>query len=128
MTALVAPSSVEHDFGYDMVNQNIEYVTPLSGSYLYEYDGDRRLVTVKFPSFASSGRRIDNVYSQGRLGQTQTVEGGVVKDTTDFAYNAGGMLASVTKGAEAIAYGYDGSLLTSDIRTPGATEFQAVVS
>jgi len=108
MTALVTPSEVEHDFLYDLLNQNTEYVTPLSGSYSYTYDQNRRLTAIDFPS----GRQIENVFDQGRLVQTVTPEGNI-----DFTYNAGGLLDSMSRGTESVAYTYDGSVVTSEVRT-----------
>ncbi|MBW1981854.1 MAG: hypothetical protein JRJ12_11595 [Deltaproteobacteria bacterium] len=105
MTMLTNPGSITHSFGYNKVNLNSSYETPLSGSYTYVYDRDRRLVQVNFPS----GRQIINIYSNGRLEEMQTPEGNV-----DLSYSCGTRMDSVSKGAESISYGYDGSLVISE--------------
>jgi YD repeat-containing protein len=105
MTVLTNPSIVNHGFGYNKVNLNSSYQTPLSGSYSYVYDKDRRLKQTSFPS----GNQIDNVYANGRLEQIRTPEGNI-----DFTYLCGEKVGSITKGTEAIAYEYDGKLVTSE--------------
>jgi RHS repeat-associated protein len=105
MTVLTNPATISHGFGYNKVNLNSSYTTPLSGSYGYVYDKDRRLKQVNFPS----GKQINNVYANGRLEEIQTPEG-----TIDLTYLCGTKVGSITKGAERIAYGYDGSLVTSE--------------
>jgi RHS repeat-associated protein len=105
MTVLTNPATVSHAFGYNKVNLNSSYTTPLSGSYSYGYDKDRRLKQINFPS----GEQITNVYANGRLEQIQTPDGNV-----NLAYVCGTKVASITKGTEGIAYGYDGSLITSE--------------
>jgi RHS repeat-associated protein len=104
MTALTNPSTINHGFGYNKVNLNSSYQTPLSGSYSYSYDRDRRLLQINFPS----GKQIKNIYDRDRIIQTQTPEGNI-----DFIYLCGTKVGSITKGTEAIIYGYDGSLVTS---------------
>jgi uncharacterized protein RhaS with RHS repeats len=79
--------------------------TPLSGSYAYIYDKDRRLKQVNLPS----GKQITNVYANGKLEEIRTPEG-----TIDLAYLCGTKVDSITQGTERIAYGYDGSLVTSE--------------
>ncbi|MBI9085486.1 MAG: hypothetical protein JEZ11_17955 [Desulfobacterales bacterium] len=105
MTGLTVPSGVEHRFFYTGVNLNSEYETPISGSYTYLYDRDRRLTEKIFPS----GQRIVNVYDPARLIQIQTPEGNI-----DFTYLCANTIGSVTQGTESIAYTYDGSLVTSE--------------
>ncbi|MDD5707848.1 MAG: hypothetical protein PHR35_18165, partial [Kiritimatiellae bacterium] len=85
--------------------------TPISGSYLYTYDPDRRLVQTDFPS----GRRVQNVFANGRLDHIVTTN--PPEDTVSFGYYGDGRLKSVSKGTEAATYGYDGDLLTSDTRS-----------
>jgi len=77
MTVLTNPVLVNHNFGYNGVNRNTLFQTPLSGSYSYVYDKDRRLVQTNFPS----GRQINNIYDTIRLSQIQTPEGNI-----DFTY------------------------------------------
>ena len=57
MTLLTNPSDIDHGFGYNTVNLKNSYRTPLSGSYSYIYDKDRRLVRTNFPS----GSQINNI-------------------------------------------------------------------
>jgi len=44
LTLLTNPGGIEHGFGFNSVNRNSSYQTPLSGSYSYVYDKDRRLI------------------------------------------------------------------------------------
>jgi RHS repeat-associated protein len=115
MTVLVNPAGTEHRFGFNQVNRNSSYTTPLSGSYSYVYDKDRRLVQTHFPS----GSQISNIYEEGRLVQTQTPEGSI-----DYSYLCGTKIESITKGTESIAYEYDGKLITSE--TIGGTLGQSL--
>jgi RHS repeat-associated protein len=105
MTVLTTPSTIDHGFGYNRVNLNSTYQAPISGTYSYVYDRDRRLTQINFPS----GLQINNIYNNGRLAQIQTPEGNI-----DFTYYCANMVESITKGAEAITYGYDGQLVTSE--------------
>jgi RHS repeat-associated protein len=105
MTVLINPAGTEHRFGFNTVNRQNSYATPLSGSYTYVYDRDRRLIQTDFPS----GARIGNIYENGRLVQTQTPEGDI-----DYSYSCGTKIDSITKTAESIIYGYDGKLVISE--------------
>jgi len=105
MTVLTNPSTIDHTFGFNNVNLNSSYQTPLSGSYSYVYDKDRRLKQTNFPS----GNQINNVYANGRLEQIQTPEGNI-----DFTYVCSTKVGSITKGTESITYRYDGKLVTSE--------------
>jgi RHS repeat-associated protein len=105
MTILTNPLNIDHVFGYNAVNQNTTYQTPLSGSYGYVYDKDRRLTQINFPS----GNHIKNIYDATQLTQIQAPEGNI-----DITYLFGSHVHSVTKGSEAVTYGYDGRLLTSE--------------
>jgi RHS repeat-associated protein len=105
MTVLNNPADVDHVFGYNRVNKNSSYTAPLSGTYQYTYDRDRRLVQVAFPS----GDVVNNVYDATRLMKIQTPEGDI-----DFSYECGEKIRSITKSAESISYAYDGSLVASE--------------
>ncbi|MBC8233690.1 putative Ig domain-containing protein [bacterium] len=105
MTVLTNPSLVGHGFGYNKVNLNGTYQAPISGSYSYVYDKDRRLVQTNFPS----GKQINNIYDTIRLDQIQTPEGDI-----DFTYFCGTKVESIDNGTDVITYGYDGSLITSE--------------
>ena len=63
MTVLTNPAGIDHQFGFNKVNRNSSYKTPLTGNYSDVYDKDRRLIQTKFPS----GRQINNTYENGRL-------------------------------------------------------------
>ncbi|NQT70398.1 MAG: hypothetical protein HQ552_12545 [Desulfobacteraceae bacterium] len=108
MTVLTNPSTIDHGFGFNLVNLKSSYTTPISGSYSYIYDKDRRLIQTNFPA----GDQINNVYANGRLEQVQTPEGNI-----DYAYLCNTKVESITKGTESIAYGYDGKLVTSETFT-----------
>ena len=105
MTVLTNPSTIDHGFGYNGVNLNNSYETPLSGNYSYVYDKDRRLVQTNFPS----GKQINNIYDKTRLVQIQTPEGNI-----DLSYLCGTKVGSITNATDAITYGYDGKLVTSE--------------
>ena len=81
---------------------------PLSGSYRYSYDRERKLTSILFPS----GREVVHTYARGSLTGISTPEG-----VTGFSYSCGSVPGEVTRGAEKITYVYDGSLLTGDTRT-----------
>ncbi len=108
MTVLTNPSSIQHGFGYNAVNLKSSYQTPISGTYSYVYDKDRRLIQTNFPS----GRQIRNIYDTIQLSQVQTPEGNI-----DYNYLCGTKVESIAKGAEAITYVYDGKLVTSETLT-----------
>ncbi|MDY6792391.1 MAG: Ig-like domain-containing protein, partial [Thermodesulfobacteriota bacterium] len=108
MTVLTNPSSIQHGFGFNAVNLNSSYQTPISGTYSYVYDRDRRLTEINFPS----GQQIRNIYDTTRLSQVQTPEGNI-----DYTYLCGTNVESITKGTESITYGYDGKLVTSESLT-----------
>jgi|GEM_PF-1795685 len=105
MTVLTNPADISHLFGYNKVNLSSAYQTPLSGTYAYVYDKDRRLVRTDFPS----GYQIQNVYDKNRLIQSQTPEGNI-----NLTYLCGTKVGSIAKGTESISYTYDGKLMTSE--------------
>ncbi|NNL80183.1 MAG: RHS repeat-associated core domain-containing protein [Flavobacteriaceae bacterium] len=107
-TVLTNPSSIQHGFGFNAVNLNSSYQTPISGTYSYVYDRDRRLTEINFPS----GRQIRNIYDTTRLSRVQTPEGNI-----DYTYLCGTNVGSITKGTEVITFGYDGRLITSESLT-----------
>jgi RHS repeat-associated protein len=106
MTMLTNPSTIDHGFGYNRVNLKDSYQTPLSGNFRFEYDRDRQLTQINFPS----GSLINNVYDATRLMQVQTPE-----TTINYTYLCGDKLESMTNGTDTITYTYDGKLLTSEI-------------
>ncbi|MFV9691496.1 MAG: RHS repeat-associated core domain-containing protein, partial [Desulfobacteria bacterium] len=108
MTLLTNPSDIDHGFGYNLVNLKSAHQTPLSGSYSYIYDKDRRLIRTNFPS----GNQINNIYDTTRLVQIQTPEGNI-----DLSYLCSTKIDSITNGTDTITYGYDGKLVTSETLT-----------
>jgi len=108
MTLLTNPSDIDHGFGYNAVNLKSSYRTPLSGSYSYIYDKDRRLIRTNFPS----GNQINNVYDKTKLVQIRTPEGNI-----DLSYLCSTKLGSITNGTDTITYEYDGKLVTSETLT-----------
>ncbi len=109
MTVLFPPSEARHGFGHNGVNLNDAYETPLENTYSHVYDRDRRLRERHFPS----GKTITYVYDPAKLGRIETPEGNVV-----FGYDdCGAKVVSVTKGDEAIGYGHDGGIVTSETLT-----------
>jgi RHS repeat-associated protein len=105
MKVLTNPVDIDHGFGYTKVNLNSSYMTPISGSYSYLYNGDRQLIRTSLPS----GKQIINIYDKTRLAQIQTPEGNI-----DYVYLCGTKVGSISKGAESITYAYDGKLVTSE--------------
>ena len=108
MTVLTNPATIDHAFGFNKVNLTSSYQTPLSGSYSYVYDKDRRLVQTNFPS----GKQIFNIYDTTRLAQIQTPEGNI-----DYTYHCGTKVGSISKNGESVTYDYDGKLITPEALT-----------
>ncbi|MCP4349939.1 MAG: hypothetical protein GY795_31035, partial [Desulfobacterales bacterium] len=100
--------TVGHSFGYNNVNLESSYTTPMNKGYGYTYDRDRRLIKKTFPS----GDETNYVYEPGkdRLEQIQTPEGNI-----DYTYYpCGTNVETVSKGGETLTYEYDGSLVTKE--------------
>jgi len=112
-TVIRTPSAIDHpainhDFGYNKVNLNSAYTTPLGYVYTYVYNKDKQLKQVVFPS----GYQITNIYNNGNIAKMQTPEGDI-----DYTYLCGSKIGSITKGLEKITYAYDGNLQTSSALT-----------
>lgn len=107
MTVLTNPSATDHVFDYNKVNKQNAYQTPISGTYSFVYDKDRRLQQTNFPS----GLQISNIYTDNLLTQTQTPEGNI-----DYTYLCSSKVGSISKGTESLSYDYDGSLLLSETK------------
>ncbi len=112
MIVLTNPSDVDHGFSFNEVDLPDAYDTPLSGSYRFVYDKDRRLIRKDFPS----GKSIYwdyadpmNSSDKSRLWQIQTPEYNI-----DYTYTCGSKIDTVTKDNESINYSYDGRLITSE--------------
>lgn len=111
MTMFTNPGSIDHTFGYNKVSLRDNYDTPISGSYSYIYDKDRRQIQKNFPSGKSiyfDYTNPENPSDKSRLQQIVTPEGVI-----DFSYLCTSKIGSVTKDSETIMYDYDGSLITS---------------
>ena len=106
MVVLTNPSDIDHVFGCNRVNLSDSYQTPMSGQYRYFYDADRRLIRTLLPS----GKEIRNLYSTTRISRIETPESNI-----DLNYLCDTKLGSVTNGTETVNYGYDGSLVTSEV-------------
>ncbi|MCP4263332.1 MAG: hypothetical protein GY774_38375, partial [Planctomycetes bacterium] len=108
MTLLVTPKNFSHTFDYTGNDQRKDYTPPISGSYLYVFDKERKLKTLTFPSTG----QIQNTYTDGLLTNTLTPESSI-----DFTYECTSLLSGVSMGSETVAYTYDGSLLETDTRS-----------
>ncbi|MDW7712146.1 MAG: RHS repeat-associated core domain-containing protein [Deferrisomatales bacterium] len=107
LTVLTTPRLHVHRFAYTANDQRRSYLAPLSGSYVYSYDTERNLQTVRSPS----GRLLTNRYANGLLQSTQTPEG-----TVTYSHDCGGRISGAALGAESVSLTFDGPLLTSDTR------------
>jgi len=101
MTRYTTPRPADNGFGYNKVSNPASAVSPLGSTTSYHYNAERQLTGVTLPS----GKEITNSYTNGLLKQTSTPEG-----ATDYTYGCGSRVSGVTKGTEAIGYGYDGNL------------------
>ncbi len=105
MTLLTTPMTQEdHSYAYNSVDRPVSYETPLENLYGYAYDKDRRLTSVTAPS----GAQISYVYTDGLLERISTPEGDI-----DYTYSCPGKVAQITFSGQAVAYTWDGPLLTS---------------
>lgn len=105
ITVLTNPSGVNHEFTYNQVNLSNSYHPPVSGSYQYVFDKDRRLIRTTF----QSGQHIDNIYDTTQLSQIVTPG-----YTVEYSYLCSSKIGGITKGSESVSYEYDGKLLTSE--------------
>ena len=110
MTVLSKPgptlsAMVDHDFGYNRVNLPASYQTPLNNTYAYTYNRDRQLLGISMPS----GKQISNTFAFGLLTRVQAPEGNI-----DITYSCPSKISTLTRGAQGISYGYNGSLLSSE--------------
>ena len=108
MTLLTTPKQANNTFTYNGINKRSSFLTPLSSTTSYSYNEERQLTKVILPST----REIVNSYTNGRLVETTTNEW-----TNEYSYACGNMLDTVIRGAESIAYTYDGSLVTEISQT-----------
>ena len=90
---------------YNAVDRDSAYDTPLSGSYVYSYDRDRRLTRITFPS----SKIITRTYEDAQLRSIITPQYMV-----SYTYEpCGSTVKSLTTGTETITYGHDGPPVTS---------------
>ncbi len=108
MILLVTPKSTSYAFDYTSNDQRKDYTPPLSGSYHYVYDKERKLKSL---TFQSTGQ-IQNTYTNGQLTNTLTPGSSI-----DFTYDCTSLLSWASMGSETVAYTYDGSLLKTDTRS-----------
>ncbi len=111
LTSLTPPGQPAHVFRYTLVDQESEYdpppVDPNDPRTFFTYDLDRNLTQVDRPD----GKTISLGYdTAGRLSSVTTPRG-----TTTQAYDpiTGNVATISAPGGEALAFGYDGSLVTS---------------
>lgn len=111
ITVLTNASSKNHGFGFNGVNLGDTYTTPMSRNYAYEYDSERRLKRVAYPS----GKEIIYDYldsatgSYSRLMHIQTPEGNI-----DLSYSCGSKVESISKNGETVHWEYNGPFVTSE--------------
>ncbi len=103
MTVLTNADTIDHGFSYSAVGKRDGYQTPLSGSYSYDFDRDRRPTAINFPS----GQQILYEHDPALLTRIVTPEGNI-----DYTYTCGDQVQQVSRDGESIGYTYDGSLLT----------------
>ena len=104
MTVLTTPTPADNVFEYNGVNKPSSYTTQLNSVTTYGYDKERQLTSVTLPS----GKTITNTYTHGRLSQTDTSEW-----SNAYSYDCKNLPATISRGSEQLAYGYDGDLLTT---------------
>jgi len=110
LTSVTPPGKSAHLFAYTAVDLPSAYTPPTvsgTGPTSYSYDLDRNLTTVTRPDGATFQYGYD---SAGRLSSVTTPS-----ETIDYSYDAttGNVSGAAISGGEAIAYGYNGPLLTS---------------
>jgi RHS repeat-associated protein len=110
LTSVTPPGKSGHDFAYTAVDLPSSYTPPAvagTGATTYAYNLDRDLTTVTRPDSETITYGYD---SAGRLSSVTTPT-----ETADYTYDAttGNLSTTSITGGEAIAYGYNGALVTS---------------
>ncbi len=107
LTTLTEPSGArQHAFTYDENGRLASYRSPLNAQQIFSYDLDGRPVRRQFPS----GGAIEWLYNaKGQLATLRTPQG---DDTLSYHPTTGLLSGATSRDGQAIAYGYDGSLLT----------------
>jgi len=112
LTSITPPGKFAHDFSYSAVDLPTTYTPPTvsgTGATTYAYDLDRNLTTITRPDGETTQFDYDGA---GRLSSIV-----IPTETIKYTYNSTtGNLSSV-KGAEQIAYAYNGPLPTSSTWT-----------
>ena len=108
LTLYRTPNPADNSFEYNGVNNRSSFITPLGSTTRYAYNEERQLTRVTLPS----ARTITNTYTSGRLTETATPEWVNV-----YTYACGDNVDTITRGAEAIDFAYDGSLVTGIAQT-----------
>lgn len=104
MTMLRTQKSNEHTFTFNKVNKKVGYSSAKASTTTYEYDLERKLKKVIYPS----GKELENIYTKSLLTSVKTAEG-----TNIFEHDCLENITKSTYGSESIAYLYDGTLLSS---------------
>jgi YD repeat-containing protein len=115
MTVVANPAGYSHRYRYDAVDNNTSYTLPAAaGDYRYDYDLDRRLTRITYPS----GRNVRNTYIQGRLRETgiYAADSETPEETIIPTWFCGGKLESIERGDESLAWEYDGTLVKAEHR------------
>jgi RHS repeat-associated protein len=114
LTSVTPPGKSAHDFSYTIVNLISAYTPPTvsgTGATTFAYDVDRELRSITRPD----GKTIKYAYDKaGRLSSVTTPT-----ETIAYSYSSttGSMSRASIAGGEAIAYAYNGPLLTSSTWT-----------
>jgi RHS repeat-associated protein len=114
LTSLTPPGRPAHGFDWDRRGELVAVRPPDlagTGPTAYTVDADRRLGAVARPGAETLTLGYDG---GGRLASQTLTRNGVTAATYARTYDAAGRLATVTAaGGVALAYGYDGPLVTS---------------
>ena len=104
MTILTTPTNNDYQFEFSKVNTKVGFSTPKTYTTKYEYDLERKLKKITYPS----GKEIENIYNKTLLTSTKTAQG-----VTNFEYDCLKNISKTSYKSEIINYSYDGTLLKS---------------
>ena len=121
LASITPPGRPAHTFGHDGRGALIAMTPPViagSGSTTFAYDADRRLVSLAQPG----GEAVTQAYdAAGRLSGRTLVNAGLPGSTHAVGYDSAGRVATITgPGSNAIAYTYDGTLVSGVVSSSGA--------
>ena len=110
LTALTEPGGArQHAFAYDENGRLASYRSPLNAEQTANYDLDGRPVRRRFPS----GSAIEWLYNaKGQLATVRTPQG---DDSLSYHPTTGLLSGATSRDGQAIAYSYDGGMLTSAV-------------